>query len=94
MSIPDGLNRDHIISAMEQLGPDKGKWPKGRGARHFDVVHPDPTKRWRMPPKLVISEAARIAFGVPLLPQEFGDGYEANGFLRKLGFEIIARPKL
>jgi hypothetical protein len=91
MAIPAGITRQHVIAAMEELGPDSSRWPKGRLARHYDVIHPDPAKAWPMPPKLVLSYAAQFLIGRELAPQEFSGGTEANGFLEDLGFKVVDR---
>jgi hypothetical protein len=78
---------------MDRLGPDPAAWPPNRMSTHYDVVHPDPAKRWRLPPKLVLSVAAGIATGEELPPKRFHGGREANSCLRKLDFEILDRRK-
>lgn len=88
MAIPVTLTHDEIVSAMEKLGPDSGGWPRRRRSTRYDVIHPDPSKRWRMPPKLVISTAAEIA-GHPRF--RFSGGPETNDFLVKRDFEILDR---
>jgi hypothetical protein len=47
-----------------------------------------------MPPKLILSEAALIAMGSTLPPEEFSGGIEANGYLERLGFRIIDRRRV
>lgn len=94
MTIPRQITRQHVIDAMDILGPDASRWPRKRLSRHYDVVHPDPTKAWRMPPKLVLSLAAQYAVGHQLLPQDFNGGHEANGYLEDLGFRVIDRRKV
>ena len=91
MPIPNGITRDHIEAAMDQLGPDKSMWPPKRQSTRYDVIHPDPAKRWRMPPKLVISVAVAIATGTELPAKIFFGGREANTRLESLGFQILNR---
>jgi hypothetical protein len=92
--IPNSISRQHVIAAMERLGPDSGQWPPKRLVKHFDLIHPDPTKAWRMPPKLVLSVAALIATGSELGPQDFYGGPQSNRYLERLGFKIIDRRKI
>ena len=94
MSIPGAISRQHVIAAMDRLGPDSRGWPQRRLAKHYDVIHPDPAKAWRMPPKLVLSHAALIATGRELMPLEFGGGIETNGYLKRLGFRVIDRRRV
>ena len=94
MPIPRSISYDHVLQAMELLGDDPGKWPKNRLSRHFDVVHPDPAKRWRMPPKLVMSVASKIATGSELKSDQFSGGPEVNNRLRDLGFDVVHKRQL
>jgi hypothetical protein len=93
MPIPNGITDVHVRAAMDQLGPDKSLWPKRRLSTKYDVIHPDPQKRWRMPPKLVMSVAAGIATGEELAATKFHGGREVNQRLHALGFDIIDRKK-
>jgi len=92
MTISQQIKPEHIVMAMDELGPDAAFWPKQRLSKCHDVVHPDPGKRWRMPPKLVISVAARFAGGAELSPRDF-DASEARTRLQRLGFQVIDRRK-
>jgi hypothetical protein len=92
MAIPRAITLRHVINAMNELGADTSRWPKNRFSKHFDVVHPE--TGWRLPPKLVLSYAAKFAIGRQLLPDEFGGGAEANGYLEDLGFRVIDRRKV
>jgi len=93
MPIPREITADHVRAAMDRLGPDQSSWPKGRQSTRYDVIHPDPMKRWRMPPKLVMSVAVGIAKGQELPAKSFHGGREVNTRLRSLGFEILDRKK-
>jgi hypothetical protein len=90
MPIPHDLPGNLIVAAMDSLGPDKSRWPKSRHSRQFDVIHPDPGKRWPLPPKLVLSEAWRIATGKPLSSDEF-NSHRANAHLAGCGFRIVTK---
>jgi hypothetical protein len=86
--IPKELKCHQAKIAMDQLGPDPAAWPKYRQQlKRWAVIHPDQDKRWRMPPKLVISVAAKNA-GINLGNRRFGPD-EAVPWLRSCGFEIL-----
>lgn len=63
--------------------------PNGARSTRFDVV--DPETGDRLPPKLVLSLAAKLATGRPLSRTEFSGGAQTNEPLALLGFEIVAK---
>jgi hypothetical protein len=89
MAIPDGINRDHVLQAMAQLGPGSAIWPRGSRSTVHDVINP--RDGMRFPPKLVVSKAAEIATGRPLSRRDFSGGPETNDRLMALGFKILPK---
>lgn len=81
--IPDVITREHVLLAMERV--DREGVPPSRARRTFDVRYQGRV----YPPKLVISLSCEVATGTPLSPLVFTGGPEANGFLRRLGFEVV-----
>lgn len=80
------LSRDHVLAAMDQLGLDQAKWPRGRASTKFDVI--DPRNGMRYPPKLVLSLAVKLVDGVELPLNKHSGGKDSNGMLEKLDFKI------
>jgi rhodanese-related sulfurtransferase len=83
------VTRDHVIDAMARVGPDPAKWPPLSRSTRYDVV--DPQNGARLPPKLVLSEAVRLATGHELSRREFSGGRLTNSCLETLGFEILRK---
>lgn len=87
--VPDGITYDHVLTAMSQVGSDPSAWPPKSRSTKYDVV--DPRTGARLPPKLVSSEAARIATGRALSRRVFYGGDETNERLMALGFRIVLK---
>jgi len=88
--IPKGIEASHILAAMREI--DREGIPPDREPRKFHV-RSDQTGGRLYPPKYVISLAHRHAGGTEWPSSEFSGGAEANGFLQRLGFEIVScRP--
>jgi len=87
--IPEGLNHQHVQSALEWLTTND--LPNGFGERtDWVVVH---NGLW-IPPKAVIGVAVRELNGQLLPAKDFSGGEgpgQANYVLRNLGFEVIRR---
>jgi hypothetical protein len=83
--IPSSIDAADIVAAARWLDaqPDEAR----RASRTYDVL----VDGRRYPPKLVVSVAARRKLGQELDPGSFGGGAETNGFLRRLGFEIVRK---
>ena len=89
MRIPDGVNKQHVVTAMDQIGVDPAMWPARSQSTKHDVV--DPRSGARFPPKLVLSTAAQIATGQQLSRRKFSGGAQTNGRLKDLGFVILPK---
>lgn len=87
MAIPRGVTATHVQTAMRQI--QKDGVPAGAGSTRYDVI--DPETGVGLPPKLVLSLAARIATGVELPRTAFSGGVQTNGPLEQLGFEIVEK---
>ena len=91
MSIPQGITRQHILTAKKRL--DEGELTKFSSSTKFDVVIDEN----RYPPKAILSIAAEEATGIPLPVSAFnvgeGDG-ESNSVLRKLGFTLVEKESV
>lgn len=84
MAIPPTITRDHVLAALMRI--DRDGVPRGRHSRRFDLVHDGK----HYPPKYTVALAGEIATGTMLHSEDFGGGAETNGFLRKLGFSVVA----
>lgn len=81
--IPKNIDRQAVLSAIQFI--DENGIPKTRLSRTYNLKY-----NGRLyPPKYLISIANKIVNGNELKPFDFGGGVETNGFLRKLGFEVI-----
>lgn len=81
--IPKNIDRDAILEAIQYI--DENGVPKNRLSRTYNLIY----KGRSYPPKYLISVANRLVNGRELEPFNFGGGVETNGFLEKLGFEIL-----
>jgi hypothetical protein len=87
-SIPAGLTREHVLSALADL--DVGIEHPFDPPTKYELVHGDN----RYPPKAVVELACRTLLGRILRPDEFSGGEapgQANFVLRKLGFTIVSK---
>ncbi len=84
--IPQNITRDHVVQALQEI--DTTTIPSSRQSVDFDVVHAGK----KYPPKYVISIAHKHAYGAELASDEFSPN-DASTFLKKLGFDIVKRPK-
>ena len=88
-SIPQGLNRDHVLKALVDL--DAGiDHPFGRPTG-YELVH----EGRRYAPKAVVGIAHRHLTGEILHPSKFSGGEapgQANYELRRSGFKVEAQP--
>ncbi|RUM33493.1 MAG: hypothetical protein DSY33_04295 [Archaeoglobus sp.] len=80
--IPGNIKREHIIKAIEETR--KNGIPKSRKKFLLEV------NGEYYPPKYVISLANKYVNGEILDPTKFNGGKETNGFLRKLGFNVVS----
>lgn len=81
--IPQNIDRKVILAAIQNI--DENGIPKTRLSRTYNLKYNGKL----YPPKYLISVANKIINGNELEPFAFGGGAETNGFLEKLGFEII-----
>ena len=81
--IPDSINRVHILRAIG-IVDEKGVANPRRESKRYDVLY----QGRRYPPKYLVSLAYAFVAGRELHHEEF-DTYEAQRFLRSLGFEIV-----
>ena len=81
--IPKNIRKEHVIKAIDKIR--RVGFPKNRSSRKYSLKHND---RY-YPPKYVISLANNYINDRMLEPSEFGGGRETNGFLQRLGFEIV-----
>lgn len=87
-SIPEGLTRQHVLSALADL--DAGIAAPFGPATGYELVHDG--KRYA--PKAVIGLAYKHLTGEILTHVEFSGGEaqgQANHALRRLGFEVVAK---
>ncbi len=85
--IPKNISHKDILKAIEQI--QANGVPEKRVATKFNVRHEGKL----YPPKYAIALANIYANGQELPAEDFSGGKEANSFLEKLGFEIVADPK-
>jgi hypothetical protein len=90
MAKPNGITRDHVLDAMTYIGSDPSAWPHHSGSTVYDVI--DPRNGARLPPKLVLTIAARVADGTRRqLYRTFGGGEQTNKQLELLGFSVLRK---
>jgi len=82
------ITREHILDAMTYLGVDPGQWPLGSRPRLYMVV--DPRNGAMLPPKLVLTTAAKIA-NDERRHRVFSGGRDTNKRLEDLGFSVVER---
>ena len=82
--IPDGIKLEHLEKAARDI--EKKGIPAMRKSVHYDYVH----NGKRYPPKLIISYAAKYAFGEELPSTEF-NAVRARDYLRSRGYIVIDR---
>lgn len=83
--IPDTISRDHIMAALAQLAG--AAIPPSRQSVNYDL----PFNGKLFPPKYVIGVAAKLATGKDLPLDSFKGGAATNAFLKKRGFEVLAK---
>ena len=54
------ITRDHILDAMTFVGTDPSQWPAGCRSKLYVVI--DPRNGASLPPKLVLTTAAELAY--------------------------------
>ena len=81
--IPDTIVRKCVEAALKRIRQEGV--PRARRGRGYCLV----AQGMHYPPKYVISLAHEIVTGEPLDPGEFEGGRETNGFLSRLGFEVV-----
>lgn len=74
---------------MTYLGIDPSQWPLGCRARLYMVI--DPRNGALLPPKLVLTTAAKIA-NDDRRHRVFSGGRDTNKRLEDLGFSVVERP--
>ena len=84
--IPSTIEREHVIEAMRKINSEGV--PAGRGSKKFLLEF----EGKRYPPKYVTSLANKFANDEELDSSSFNGGQETNGFLRRLGFDIVEGP--
>ncbi len=83
MMIPKNIRKEHVIRAIGEI--QRVGFPKNRVSRKYLVKYNDRD----YPPKYVISLANKYINDRMLESFQFGGGSETNGFLERLGFEIV-----
>lgn len=86
--IPKNISKGHILKAIKEI--ERNGIPKRRGSKKFQLFYDGEC----YPPKYVVSLANEYANDVKLESSEFGAGQETNGFLKKLGFEVLEASPL
>src|SRR5215469_719428 len=83
--IPEGIRRDHIIAAIDDL--DAGVHHRFGNSTHYDLSY----EGRRYPPKAVVGLAAGKLLGEPLGPDDFKGGLESKCFrvLEVNGFTVV-----
>jgi putative restriction endonuclease len=90
-SIPEGLTREHILRALDEL--DAGEEHPFGTPTGYELLHDGRS----YPPKAVIGLAHRQRTGGILEPLEFSGGEasgQANSVLRRLGFTVVYKRNL
>lgn len=83
------ITRDHILDAMTYVGIDPSQWPLGSRPRLYMVI--DPRNGGLLPPKLVLTTAAKIA-NDDRRHRVFSGGRDTNKRLEDLGFSVVEKP--
>jgi 5-methylcytosine-specific restriction protein B len=89
-TITRDITVEHVNEALSEI--DKSGVPPGAESTGYDLVYHNK----RYPPKLVLSLAAKAANGTEFDRSLFSGGEDSSAFrlLRKLGFEVVAKPVL
>ncbi|WP_340392470.1 HNH endonuclease [Paenibacillus sp. FSL E2-0190] len=85
MTIPQGITREHIISAINEV--KNNGVPNHRHSMRYILVYEGET----YPPKYIVGLANKYANGYELDRKDHHSGAETNQFLGSLGFEIIKK---
>ena len=83
--IPQEIQRDHIIKALEEI--DNEGFPSNHDSTKWDLVYEGKL----YPPKWVVRIASKHALGEEHSDQLFSGGPETNGFLEKRGFQVFPK---
>ena len=86
-NLPDGINRDHILQAIQDL--EDGLEHPFADSREYDVLFADK----RYPPKAVVGLAAQHLTGSSFGPSDFtgGEQSKCHRILESKGFEIVRK---
>ncbi|RPI19825.1 MAG: EVE domain-containing protein [Ignavibacteriae bacterium] len=84
--IPSNINKDHILSAIEEIKINS--IPDNRASIDYDLEY----EGGKYPPKYIITIAHKFAYGEELGPDNF-NAQEAFRYLKNLGFNIIPKSK-
>ncbi|WP_241746539.1 HNH endonuclease [Cytobacillus firmus] len=87
MPIPKNINKKHVINAIQKI--EREGVPERRESTRFNLYYEGKF----YPPKYVISIANIFANGEEYSPSLFSGGDETNGFISKLGFNIVEGAK-
>ena len=82
--IPDGIKEKHLSLAVKYI--ERHGIPEARKSVHYDYLHDGK----RYPPKLIVSIAAKYAFGEELPSSDF-NAVRARDYLRARGYIVIDR---
>ena len=87
-TIPDGINRDHVLEAIARF--DAGSSHEFADSTAYDLLH----EERRYPPKAIVGIASEVLTGVQFTPKDFKGGIESKCFriLESNGFQIV--PKI
>lgn len=86
--IPGNIGKEHVIKAIEEI--QRVGFPGRRSSTKYLLKH----NNEYYPPKYVVCLANKHINGKMLEPFQFGGGNETNGFLERLGFEIVRTASL
>jgi len=81
--IPRNIGKEHVIKAIDEI--QRVGFPKNRSSRKHFLKH----NGGYYPPKYVVCLANKYINRKMLEPFELEGGNETNGFLERLGFEIV-----
>ncbi len=84
--IPSNIGKEHVIDALREIESEGVS--ASRRSKSFCLI----VNGKKYPPKYVVSLANKYANGEELDPSSFSGGRETNGFLKKLGFDIVQIP--